>query len=439
MLTACGGQQPTAIATDQAALPIVLESPIPSETPTESPTATVTPSPTPFLPVTDEGRLASAHIESLLPAVDGERLYDTAFDLANINSRNVNSSTIAEAAEYIHAEFAAAGGNLQVSFDEFPLTWNGIETTQRNVIATLPGSDPDAGIIVIGAHYDSRTIDLMDVNTPAPGANDNASGTSVVIELARVMADETPRATIVFIAFSAEEVGKIGSIHYAQQALQRGDDIRAMICLDTVGNAIGPEGEGMMRVFSADPAEGVHRRLAAYTQWQAEYRFLPNVDVQVQQTVDRPNRYSDHVPFSDAGFPAVRFIETLENLGTNHSSLDRPEKISPRYMQMIAQMTLISVTNLAYAPDVPEAAPVLADGVLTWQPVDGAIGYVVALWQPDAPDLHHTVIIREADASAVWAQISEGKGDFPYNAISIAAVDADGHMSLFSPELRLQP
>src|SRR5687768_11017262 len=109
-LLACNapfGSQPTAIATEQVAAPIVLESPIPVasptdiaiDIPTEVPTATITPSPMPSLTVID-GRLASEHIDALLPTVNGERLYDTAFDLANFNSRNVNSDTIDDAADY---------------------------------------------------------------------------------------------------------------------------------------------------------------------------------------------------------------------------------------------------------------------------------------------------------------------------------------------------
>lgn len=277
----------------------------PPPTPESAPLIVVTPSPKPALAATPSVEPTeppappetSARIAALLGEVSAGRLYEDVFALAGINSRHVNSATIWQAAAYIQGQFERAGGRLVVSLDEFPLEWNCVLTTQANVIAVLPGSYPDAGIVLVGAHYDSRTVQIDDGESPAPGANDNASGTSVVIELARVLADETPRATLVFAAFSAEEVGKAGSTHYVEAARARGDDIRAVIALDIVGNAVGPSGEGLMRAFSADPPGSPSRQLARMVAVQGE-RYLPGLDVQVQPAIDRPYRYSDHVPFS---------------------------------------------------------------------------------------------------------------------------------------------
>ncbi len=407
---------------EEAALPTSLPTaavePIVFASPTAIPAAS-TPAPPPD---------ANPHIASLLEQVSAERLEQTVIDLAAIHSRHVNSATIGAAAGSIFASFEEAGGRLTVEYDDFPLVWNEVYSTQVNVIVTLPGSDPAAGMIVIGAHYDSRTVDIDDRDGAAPGANDNASGTAIVLELARVLAGETPRATIVFAAFSAEEVGKIGSVHFVQEAQARGDDIRAMIALDTIGNPVGDAGEGMIRVFSADPPESSSRQLARYVDVIGA-RYLPRFDVQVQGAVDRPYRYSDHVPFSDAGIPAARLIEALEELNRNHSSLDRPEHLSPFYMRDAARLALASIANLAWAADAPAGLGVQGDRV-AWQPVSGAAEYLVAVRRADSLEIQRT--FRAADP---WVDGALLAG---WDFVSIASISAGGSLSLFSPE-RLAP
>lgn len=373
----------------------------------------------------------SGDMAALLAEVSPERLYDTVTALSAINSRHVHSTTIRSAAETIHGEFEAAGGRLIVEYDDFPLVWEEVYSTQVNVIATLPGSDPTAGMIVIGAHYDSRTYDLNDPNAPAPGANDNGSGTAVVIELARVLADETPRSTIVFAAFSAEEVGKVGSTHYVQEAQARGDRIRAMIALDIVGNAVGPAGEGSIRVFSADPPDSASRQLAR-TIALIGARDVPGFDVLVQPAIDRPYRYSDHVPFSEAGIPAARLIETLEDTNRQHSPLDRPEHLSAFYLRDATQLTLASAANLAWGPDTPALPTVTVErpDLLTWNAVPGAAGYLVAYRRPEEPGLVRTVIVQGPSAVLLPDLLAQGAA-----AVSVAAIGPGGAISLLSPEV----
>ena len=283
---------------------------------------------------------------ALMEAVSAGRLMEHVRALASIPTRHVNSATINDAAQYIHGAFTAAGGRISVAYDPFPLSYNGVASTQYNVVATLPGSDPAAGVILLGAHYDSRTVDLRDALGAAPGADDNATGVAVLLELARVLADEPLGATLVFVAFSAEEVNLGGSRHYLEQARTRGEDIRAVIVLDIVGNAGGAAGESAIRVFSAPPEDSPSRQLAYFVAEQGA-RYLPGFEVRVQPTIDRPGRYSDHVPFSEAGIPAVRLIETIEDTARQHSADDRPESLSPAYLQKAARLALVSTLALA--------------------------------------------------------------------------------------------
>jgi len=335
------------------AVPIACGPPLSAPTPTVfSPPPTEAPTPVPTqATMTAQSTQAVAGsgdlIQAWLEAVSITNLMDTVFTLSSLHTRHVNSPTIHEAAQIIYGSFVSAGGNLQVATDEFALTWNGITSTQQNVIATLPGTDPTAGIVLIGAHYDSRTVDLNDAISPAPGADDNASGVAVVLELARVLAAETPRATIVFAAFSAEEVGRVGSKHYAEIAQARGDDIRAVIVLDIVGNSAGPIGEDSVRVFRDDSPDSPSRELALLLEQQGE-DWVPDMDVQVQPTIDRPGRYSDHMSFSETGVAAMRLIEPIEDTGRQHSAFDTSDAVSGNYLRSITQIVLAALDALAW-------------------------------------------------------------------------------------------
>ena len=158
-------------------------------------------------------------VDGLVANVSAQNLMSSVGQLSAVNSRHVNSPGAAQAAQRIFSGFQSAGGRLCVSYQDFAGEYDEVPTVQRNVIARLPGSDPSAGVIVIGAHYDSRVGDLKDAGTRAPGADDNATGVAALIEIARLLANETPVASIDVVAFAAEEVGTVGSSLYFLTAL----------------------------------------------------------------------------------------------------------------------------------------------------------------------------------------------------------------------------
>jgi Zn-dependent M28 family amino/carboxypeptidase len=108
-----------------------------------------------------------------------------------------------------------------------------------NVVATLEGVDPvaKARTLVVSGHYDSMCSNVMNSECDAPGANDDASGTAVVMELACVFAKSRFPATLVFMAVAREEQGLLGATHWAKVAHERGVNVEAMITNDIVGNA----------------------------------------------------------------------------------------------------------------------------------------------------------------------------------------------------------
>ncbi len=146
----------------------------------------------------------------------------------------------------IYDLFVALG--LEANYDPFTCTGGFDGKTYEgcnNVVGVLPGFVQTDEIYIVGAHYDSA-------NTP--GAHDNATGAAGLMEAARILSDYAFQATIVFIAFDAEEVGAKGSEHYANAAVARGDDIRGMVAMDMIGwNNSAYGNQNKVKLFGTDP------------------------------------------------------------------------------------------------------------------------------------------------------------------------------------------
>src|SRR5271166_4994019 len=162
--------------------------------------------------------LLDPDIREIVAAISPERIQRTIYVLASFKTRHTLSDPLASGDDiggsmaWIRAEFnrvsAQAGGRLKVELDAFeqpPAPPRNPDVAQvTNIVATLPGADPDSEgrILVVCAHYDSRVTNPADAASPAPGADDDASGTAAVLELARVLSHFKFAATIVFAAFS---------------------------------------------------------------------------------------------------------------------------------------------------------------------------------------------------------------------------------------------
>jgi Zn-dependent M28 family amino/carboxypeptidase len=170
--------------------------------------------------------------------------------------------------------------------------------------------------------------------------------------MARLLANETPVASIDFVAFAAEEIGKAGSSYYLQSALARGEIIRGVLILDIIGNAGGTAGRGTLRAFSASPDSSVSRQLARWVSSVAQV-YTPNLQVRVEPRLDRPGRYSDHVPFSQLGIPAIRLIELVEDASRQHTPNDLPQYLDRNYLRQATKLALAAVINLAFGFELP--------------------------------------------------------------------------------------
>ena len=317
---------------------------------------------------------------------------------------------IGAARDFLYQEFLKiaekSGGRMSVekqSFLQEKAARIPTPTVITNVVATLKGTQSQAEqrVYVVSGHYDSMCSSPTDDKCDAPGANDDASGTAAVLEMARVMVPYKFDATIVFMAVAGEEQGLLGSTHFAEQAKLKGTDIEGMFTNDIVGNTLGGNGvrdRRTLRVFSEGvpssekPEEATVRRgvggendsasrqLARFIKQVAE-RYVPQMRVMMVYRRDRYLRGGDHIPFLERGFPAVRFTEPNEDYTHQHQTLrtengikygDLPEHVDFAYVADVARVNAASLAVLALAPAKPKGVSVLTarltnDTDLTWE------------------------------------------------------------------------
>src|ERR1044072_6010300 len=223
-------------------------------------------------------------INSIVKQIDARNIERTIRQLVSFGTRNTLSEQndpkrgIGAARDWLYAEFLkaaeASNGRMTVekqSYEQAKAARVPEPTILTNVVATLKGSQPEATdrIYVVSGHYDSMCNSPTDAKCDAPGANDDASGTAAVLEMARVMAKYEFDATIVFMVVAGEEQGLLGSTHFAEQAKQKNWNVDAMFTNDIVGNSLGGNGvrdPRHVRVFSEGvpsnetPAEATTRR-----------------------------------------------------------------------------------------------------------------------------------------------------------------------------------
>jgi hypothetical protein len=429
--------------------------------PTIAPRPTFTPIPTigyatlspEELPEVASTRVASvdASLINLANQIETDRLMLHIDNLQNFGTRHVNSGYsrsdwgIGAAGSYITAQFERirndTQGRLVVFQHSFELEWQGVRSQPYNVVAFLSGTEPGAGTILLGAHYDSISIAFDDGTAPAPGANDNASGTAALLELARVLSTRNHRASIMFVAFSAEEVQRRGSIAFVRDyLLPRAIGINTMINMDIIGSpwdANGAMNDSMVRIYSTGPNESPSRHAARMIELIASVH-VPYMTIGLQDAEDRQNRYSDHMSFSEAGYPAVRFVEGLENTSRQHNDRDTIDGIQGAYLTRVTQTILTVVTSLADGLQPPRNMALRdADSglrTLVWEPIPGAAGYIVALRRPNALNYDYFEINEPNTTSVTW----DGFVPSRFVGLAIASRDAEGLMGPLSPEFTIR-
>jgi hypothetical protein len=204
------------------------------------------------------------------------------------------------------------------------------ETIAENVLALLPGSDPvlSRETIVLGAHYDhfGSHAGLL-----YPGADDNASGTAVLLEVARVVAslERRPKRSILFVAFAGEEQGLLGSRFYVGHPERALATTRAMINVDHAGVGNGNITVGLSKLEKT-VAQAVGDNIGLEEKLEL-FGLFPG---------------GDHVPFAEAGIPTATIVSSGPHPNF-HQTTDTPDKINPEILTSIARYTLSLLWTLA--------------------------------------------------------------------------------------------
>jgi hypothetical protein len=432
-----------------------------STPPTLMPRASATPAAT-------LGFNGQAPVNNVLPGAIGTALPNVTVDLANFTrqvevdrllahvqnlqdfyTRHVNSAMnnptfgIGAARNYIFEQFQniqqTSSGRFTAILQEFDLNYNNVRSRQSNIVGVLQGTEPGAGFLIVGAHYDSINTDFSDAEGFAPGANDNATGVAALIELARILSQRQYRSSIIFVAFSAEEVGRLGSQAFVSWAQERNIDIVGMINIDSIGNANDRNGvyDESLRIFSCENEpictdRGLSRQMARMAEFLS-FAHDAELEMKVEQAADRDGRYGDHFSFAQAGYPAIRFISTLEEFG-NGSQRDTIEFVEPTYFQKTTESIMRVIIALVDGPQPPRNITLRAgengNSTLRWEPVSGAVGYVVALRWPGSP--RYDQQLEWTETSVTWDRFNS------YAGIAIAAMGPNGLIGRLSQEYVLQ-
>src|SRR5882757_3178087 len=410
--------------------------------------------------------VSSSHVQATI-----ERLvsFHTRSTLSSGTPPAPSGQGIVAAREWIRGEFErysqACGGCLEVKTDAFtePAGDRVPKSTEIvNVYAVLRGRDAEEAkrIVLVTGHYDSRNSDNDDANGAAPGANDDASGTAVSLECARVLSRLKFPATIVFLTVAGEEQGLYGSSHFARMvkekmAKEQGWQLEAVLNNDIVG---GDRSDGRnpdtVRVFSegiplsasdedvrrirglGGESDSPSRQIARYVAETAT-TFGTELKPTLVFRLDRYLRGGDHSAFNREGFAGVRFTEYRENFNHQHQNVrtengieygDLAKFVDYDYVAKVARLNAATLASLASAPAPPgkvrlQTKELQNDSALTWEAVPRASAYEVLWRDTTSPTWDHW----ELAGNETHATLKMSKDNVIF---AVRSVDAAGHRSL---------
>ena len=401
------------------------------------------PGETVFDPISDVLPTIDPLIQALVDNVSQQQLMGYVQTLQGFGTRNAFSKTddpavgIGAARQWLYDEFNRVGsGRLQVELDSFTMNYGGLETIQQNVVATLPGLAPTNDLIVVMAHYDTRREDDTDGTTRSPSADDNGSGVALLMESARLLSSQQWHQTVVFIAMAAEEQGSFGARHYVKQLVLAGANVLLAVNYDTVGGRLGiPQS---VRLFAPELNRSPHGAIGRYYDFMGEF-YLPTFAVNIIDAADREGRWGDQREFVQAGLPALRVTESVEDPDLLNSSLDVWDLIDYAYLQKVTRLNVAVIANAAGAPAIPPipvVAPMADPGsfILTWTVDPAASGYIISLRPENSGDYAPFRFVSGGQAGNV---VLTGYDPGATYQISLSALDDNGRVSLFSPEIRV--
>jgi hypothetical protein len=403
------------------------------------------------------GLIRDPALAATIAEISATRIRETDSTLVSFGTRHTMSDTVSNvrgigaARRYLFAKLdgysKACGGCLHVEYDPALIEMRGHPdhpiVNVVNVLAWLPGRDTTR-VLVMGGHYDScicaRTdlgpLARFEATQDAPGADDDGSGASAVVELARVFSKHFPRGlqtSVIFVAYAAEEQGLYGSTHLAQRLHAAGYKIVSAFTDDIVGNVVADDGtvdSTSVRIFGAEPDNGPSRELARYA-WATGTIYNPRFRILPVFRLDRISRGGDHSPYVSLGDPGLRFTERLENYKRQHLPTDDFAHVNFGYVANVARLNASVVGSLANAPAPPVALARRdqASGgqkwMVSWREIPGAASYEVLFRHTTAPTYEKIYQAGAATSFLLPDQLDDGWA-------AVRAVGANGQRSLSS-------
>jgi hypothetical protein len=413
----------------------------------------------------------------MLDEIDPQRIQTIISTLAALGTRHTASSqsdpkrgigaAIAYVTKLMQEIAATSSGRMTVQQQTFiqpPAPNIPLPTPITNVIATLKGTASTERFYVVTGHLDSRCTDILDFTSDAPGADDDASGVAVALELARIFATRQFPGTLVFAAVDGEEEGLYGSTHMAQQMAAARNDVQGMFSNDIVGASQAFDGtkpdphtlrlflegvptnvtQAQISIMQAVGGEndGLSRQLGRFVQEVAPFE-LTGMNIRLIWRRDRYLRASDHVSFQGQGYPAARFTEPRENFDHEHRNVqvingvqfgDLLEFVDFDYVARVAKVNAATLWALATGPGTPKnlrihtTPPIGFAGIntttLTWNAntEPNLAGYEVVMRETTSPDWTSSTDV--GNVTTVTLDISKDNVQF-----GVRAVDQAGNRS----------
>lgn len=357
----------------------------------------------------------------------------------------------------------ACGGCLTIALPETMVSGTRIPTPVRlvDVVAIQRGTERPNEVVIVQGHLDSRVSDVMDATKDAPGANDDGSGVSLVLEAARVLSQRKFPTTIVYAVLSGEEQGLYGGKLLADYAQKQGWKIKAVLNNDIVGGSRGSDGlvdDTHVRLFSEGPrADATDKTRADARRFGGENdspgrnlsRYIAGLageGLAVRQVwrADRMGRGGDQLPYLEKGYPAVRFSVAVEDYEHQHQDLrteggvkfgDTIDEMDFPYLAKVTRINIAALAALAAAPMTP--APKVEGALstftqLTWGAVTGAQSYNVWQRRTDASEWEANPV--RAGLTTTSAKLDGVRGDdWLFGVSSVAAGGAQSPIAAAVP------
>lgn len=298
-------------------------------------------------------------------------------------------------------------------------------TLIRNAVAIQWGSQRPKEVVIVQGHYDTRVTDPLNATAFSPGANDDGSGSVMILEAARILSQREYPSTIIYALLTGEEQGLYGAGILADWVEEQGMTVKAVLNNDMIGNSCGSDGfcdAENVRVFSEGPRadstpeiRALQRRFGGendsparnLSRWLSDLAKTYPDGIQVRQIwrTDRMGRGGDQIPFLDKGYPAVRITVAVEDYEHQHEDVrtengikygDTIDELDFDYLTRASQLNVRALHALANAPMPPKVtadAAVRVDTEINWTGVEGAGIYVIEARRTDETEWSQDVAI----------------------------------------------